>query len=36
VRDVRREEAAEIMRRYAAAGGVIYNGMVADRPPERG
>jgi tRNA(Arg) A34 adenosine deaminase TadA len=36
VRDVRREEAAEIMRRYAVAGGVIYNGMVAERPPDRG
>ena len=36
VRDVRREEAAEIMRRYAVGGGVIYNGMPIARPPERG
>ena len=33
VRDVGREEAAEILRRYAEGGGVIYNGMsVAPRP----
>ena len=36
VRDVRREEAAEILRRYAAGGGVIYNGMVADPPTGAG
>ena len=36
VRDVGREEAAEILRRYAAGGGVIYNGMSATPPPERG
>ena len=36
VRDVGREEAAEIMRRYAVGGGVIYNGMPITRPPERG
>ena len=33
VRDVRRGEAAEILRRYAQSGGVIYNGMTM---PERG
>ena len=31
-----REEAAEILRRYADGGGVIYNGMSVGRPPERG
>jgi len=36
VRDVGREEAAEILRRYADAGGVIYNGMSVAPPPERG
>jgi tRNA(Arg) A34 adenosine deaminase TadA len=36
VRDVGREEAAEILRRYADGGGVIYNGMSVARPPERG
>lgn len=36
VRDVRREQAAEILRRYAVGGGVIYNGMPTARPPERG
>ena len=36
VRDVSREEAAEILRRYADGGGVIYNGMSVAPPPERG
>ena len=36
VRDVGREEAAEILRRYADGGGVIYNGMSVAPPPERG
>ena len=36
VRDIRREEAAAILRRYAAGGGVIYNGMVADPPARAG
>ena len=33
VRDVRRDQAAEILRRYAEGGGVIYNGMSATEPP---
>ena len=33
VRDVRRDQAAEILRRYAKGGGVIYNGMSAAEPP---
>jgi tRNA(Arg) A34 adenosine deaminase TadA len=36
VRDVRRDEAAAILRRYATAGGVIYNGMSTSSPPEQG
>ena len=36
VRDIRRQEAADIMRRYAVGGGVIYNGMSVSPPPERG
>jgi tRNA(Arg) A34 adenosine deaminase TadA len=36
VRDVGREEAAEILRRYADGGGVIYNGMSVAPPPKRG
>jgi tRNA(Arg) A34 adenosine deaminase TadA len=36
VRDVRRDEGAEIMRRYSEGGGVIYNGMSLSEPPEQG
>ncbi len=36
VRDVRRDEAAAILRRYATAGGVIYNGMSTSTPPRQG
>jgi tRNA(Arg) A34 adenosine deaminase TadA len=36
VRDVRRDEAAGILRRYATAGGLIYNGMSSSTPPGQG
>jgi tRNA(Arg) A34 adenosine deaminase TadA len=36
VRDVRRNEAAGILRRYATAGGLIYNGMSTSTPPGQG